>query len=406
MMVSRPGYFDDYPAAATEILVRDTDPRVSGIYVTLNEVRPDLLGRRANRIKFRLGRKDATTADADIIRRRWLPIDIDPVRPSGISSSESEHADALDLAGSIVRFLSDLGWPLPVIADSGNGAHLLYPLDLPNDEESRLLIQRVLDILDTRFSNTRCTVDTANFNAARIWKVYGTVSRKGDSLAGRPHRRSRIISVPEKIGNISVDQMQALLSRYPSSVDLNPEEKGTQIRVSTRDLGSWLSKYHLPFSSKPYQGGTLFMLDSCPFSDAHTDGAFAIQFPNGAIYAGCHHNSCGSGRQRWPELRARFEPKTDVETRLARMRTARIQGRAEAEGRVQAAPPDKESTAISSINSPCLLPDPRDDPAENPGDHRENPPDDPIKERSLRILAEGDPLSFLLETFAQTHEGG
>ena len=29
--------------------------------------------------------KDATTADGDILRRRWLPIDIDPVRPSGIS---------------------------------------------------------------------------------------------------------------------------------------------------------------------------------------------------------------------------------------------------------------------------------------------------------------------------------
>ncbi len=33
-------------------------------------------------------------------------------------------------------------------------------------------------------------------NAARIWKAYGTVARKGDSILGRPHRISRILEVP------------------------------------------------------------------------------------------------------------------------------------------------------------------------------------------------------------------
>lgn len=28
----------------------------------------------------------------------------------------------------------------------------------------------------------------------------------------------------------------------------------------------------------------------------------------GAIFAGCHHASCGGGEQRWPELRAMYEP--------------------------------------------------------------------------------------------------
>ena len=128
------------------------------------------------------------TSDADIIRRWWLPIDIDPVRASGISSSESEHADALVCADTIAVFLAELGWPDPIIADSGNGAHLLYPIDLPNDNERKTLIKSILEFLDNRFSDSRCKVDTANFNASRIWKIYGTISRKGDNLPDRPHR--------------------------------------------------------------------------------------------------------------------------------------------------------------------------------------------------------------------------
>ncbi len=33
------------------------------------------------------------------------------------------------------------GWPEPVVGDSGNGAHLLYRADLPNDPESLKLVK-------------------------------------------------------------------------------------------------------------------------------------------------------------------------------------------------------------------------------------------------------------------------
>ena len=99
--VTHSGYFDDHEALARAVEALDADPSVAGIYVTLNDVNPALLARRANRIKLRLSRKDATTADADILRRRWFPVDIDPVRPSGVSSTDEEHDAALDAAGRI-----------------------------------------------------------------------------------------------------------------------------------------------------------------------------------------------------------------------------------------------------------------------------------------------------------------
>ena len=79
------GYFSDLNALIRAVEPLDTDTSVIGTYVSLNDVNPALLARRANRIKMRLSRHDATTGDADILRRRWLPIDIDPKRPSGVS---------------------------------------------------------------------------------------------------------------------------------------------------------------------------------------------------------------------------------------------------------------------------------------------------------------------------------
>jgi hypothetical protein len=93
-----------------------------------------------------------------------------------------------------------------------------------------------------------------------------------------------------------------------------PTEQQAQQQPSTTkdkrfDLHHWLSDHGVGVrSEKPYSGGTLYILDQCPFSSAHKDGAFAIQFGNGAVFAGCKHTSCGGGTQRWQELREQFEP--------------------------------------------------------------------------------------------------
>lgn len=360
------GYFNDRDELARQVAALDTDPGVQGIYFTLNEVNPALLSRRANRIKMRLGKKDATTSDADILRRQWLPIDIDPVRPSGVSSSDEEHGLALDKAGTIAAWLGEMGFPDPVMADSGNGAHLLYRIDLPNDEASSALVKRCLEILDAMFSDRLVAVDTANFNAARIWKLYGTVSRKGDNTPDRPHRQSRILSAPSTSETVGPDLLQRLAARLPESPPKANEEKSGLV------LSRWLSDHGIAVSSeKPYLGGTLYSLTECPFSSAHRDGAFAIQFPNGAIHAGCHHASCGGGRQRWQELRAKYEPGR-TEPHDHSWRHERAEARAEQEGRV--------APAGSSLSV----------------EHRA---------KALEVLRNGDPLALMLAAFAQEHVG-
>ena len=76
------GYFDDLDKLA--LAAANISGRGPAVYVTLNPVNPDLLARAANRIKSYARQ---TTTDGDVIAMRWLTIDFDAVRPSGISST-------------------------------------------------------------------------------------------------------------------------------------------------------------------------------------------------------------------------------------------------------------------------------------------------------------------------------
>jgi len=180
------GYFDDWEklaAAAAGI-------RARGIYVTLNPVNPALLARALNRLRD-INSGDPATGDGDIVARRWLPIDCDPVRPTGISATAAEHDLARARAREIRDYLGTWGWPEPLLADSGNGAHLLYRVDLPVDDGG--LVAGALAALAFRFTDALVVVDEKNFNPARIWKLYGTVAAKGDHTPERPHRLSRLV---------------------------------------------------------------------------------------------------------------------------------------------------------------------------------------------------------------------
>src|SRR5262249_11210167 len=144
--------------------------------------------------RVRVVGEDETTNDNNILCRRWLPIDADPRRPSGISSTDAEKAKALEVVLAIRYYLNGLGWPAPILADSGNGYHLLYRLDLPVNDGG--LVERTLKALAVRFDTDAVALDQKVFNPARIWKLYGTTSCKGDSTSDRPHRQSRIVEVP------------------------------------------------------------------------------------------------------------------------------------------------------------------------------------------------------------------
>jgi hypothetical protein len=200
------GYFDQ-PALLAEAALR-YHRRAEGGYITLNPLPASLLARASNQV---VERARETTSDGEVRRRAWLPIDLDPTRPSGISASPHEHQVALEQAWRIREWLAaEWGWHAPLFADRGNGAHLLYAVDLPNEAASTDLITRCLASLAVRLGSEAVTLDRSVYNAARIWKLYGSVARKGEPLADRPPRRAQIISAPDPVERVTREQLAGL----------------------------------------------------------------------------------------------------------------------------------------------------------------------------------------------------
>lgn len=185
------GFFDDLDALARAAV--HASGKHDGCYVTINPVKRELLF-RAQKNTLRRAGSGETTSDRDVLQRRHLLVDIDPIRPAGISSSDAEHAAAIDQAKRVRDYLGARNWPEPILADSGNGAHLLYEIDFPVDDAG--FVQRTLTVLSKLFSTGELKVDEKVYNPARISKVYGTLTRKGVDAPERPHRLARILEAP------------------------------------------------------------------------------------------------------------------------------------------------------------------------------------------------------------------
>lgn len=293
------GYYNDYALAAKAI--QALDGNFPAIYFVLNEINPACLARAKNR--YRQIYKEPTTADIDIIMRRWLPIDVDPKRPSGVSATNEEHEYSLQKTSTIREYLWSIGWGDPIFSSSGNGGHLCYRLDLANNAENTALIKDFLAALAQKFSDNRADVDTSVFNASRIWKVYGTLAGKGDSLPERPHRRAKILDKPETVGMISGQQLKTFIEKHSEKKTI-----AKPLAINTLNVEEFCLKHSIEIlRSEKLAEGVKFVLRECPWNSQHKDAAI-IQHTSGAIAFKCFHNSCQTNT--WKELREKFDPET------------------------------------------------------------------------------------------------
>ncbi len=305
------GYFNDREKATKAAMKLTT--RYNAVYVTLNPVNPALLARAQNRTKL----IDKRTGDADILHLNRLLIDIDPERPSGVSSSDAEHEAALLLANTIRSDLEAAGWSEPLVGDSGNGGHLVYPIDLENTPENVDLLKRVLKGLQRRYAEEdgrisvdgiKLSVDQTVFNPGRISKVYGTWARKGDNTQERPHRIARILSIPlpAAFKTVPRELLEAVAIVKESSSNNQKDGQQETKREGSFDVRAYLTHYGVDvLGEKPHNGSTLYLLRECLFDSSYRDGESAIgQTAEGKLFYHCYHNSCRE--QRWHDARQKI----------------------------------------------------------------------------------------------------
>jgi hypothetical protein len=291
------GYFSDREALKRALLAQNG---AANVYLTLNPCRPELLARCANRLA---PHAKVATSDKDILRRRWLLLDFDAVRPSEISSSDREHAAVLLRARAVQYILTREHWPRGILADSGNGAHLLYLIDLANDEAATKLVEGVLKALARRFDSEQVKLDQTVYNAARITKAYGTPAKKGDNIEERPHRLSRLLEVPSQLYAVPRELLEAVAATLEPP---KTQAATTAPRAGSFDLEAFIARYLKAREPVAHEGGRKWVLEECPFNSDHKAPDAAIfQRADNTIGFKCFHNSCaGKG---WQDVRGRFE---------------------------------------------------------------------------------------------------
>jgi hypothetical protein len=300
------GFFDD-PEKLVEAAVK-YDRKGYEVYVTLNRLRRELLHRRTNTAER--AKRGEGTADGDVERRLWVFIDADPERVSGISATDAEKEQSRLRVLEIQAFLAERGWGRGILCDSGNGYHLLYPIDLPNDDESRGLVGGVLEALHAKFTDEVVKVDRTTKNAARITKLYGVVAKKGEDHPDRPHRPSRILEVPKDLSPVSPELLSEIAALKPQgAVSHNGSHSSVGPSQSIEWVRKFIDKHDIPIGKHgPWNGdGYSWEIDEPCIWNGHTDTSFWMGVKStGQIVGGCHHDSCTE--YFWDDIREHYEP--------------------------------------------------------------------------------------------------
>ena len=298
------GYFYDIEEAIKQLQPFDN----CNIYYTINEVKKAC----ASRDQFNCFKqvKGTATSKNDIEHRWWLACDVDCQRPSGVSSTDAEKSLAHKKAQDVFCFLRENCFSTPVVCDSSSGYHILYPIDMDNTQESEDTIKEFLEILANKFNDENVKIDAVLHDANRILRLSGSYGRKGRSSEERPHRLAKILSVPNELVRMKVNQIQAFNDKYRIKVEL-PQRR--QFNGNTNheefNLREFIKKYGIEVSKEvPISGGgTKFVLKECCFDSQHKSPDSALfELPNGAVAFKCYHNSCS--QYDWRAFRLHFDP--------------------------------------------------------------------------------------------------
>ncbi len=307
------GYFDDSAIAAS--LIAKENGKHQSIYMTVNPVNPALLARSENQLT---AGSYMTSSDGDILRRKWFLLDFDPTRPAGISSSQEEYESAARKADEVVDWLTSVGWPEPIRADSGNGVHVMFKVDEPADDSTRIDFEYALKMISSIFSDDKVKVDVTVFNASRVWKIYGTISAKGSSTEERPHRVAMITKVPKELRLLTREQIDNVARPLR---DAKSDEYRDMTGEYITDMVKWLTerKQTVVSGPRPMFGneGQKWIISKCPFNENHIDPMVGL-VNNRPVFR-CLHDSCSAFR--WKEFREKIDPTyKDPETIYSRLK--------------------------------------------------------------------------------------
>lgn len=283
--------------------------KTSNVFFSLNPLLPACKSKSAYGDDFIRVKSGEGVSDSEIDRYNWLLIDLDPSRPKDVSSTDEEKGKAFQKAQEVKSFLMEKGFFAPVFCDSGNGFHLLFHVNLANSKENSNLLRDLLKSLSDKFSDDYVKVDRKVFNAARIVKFYGTVSRKGlnDTKNGRPHRQSGFIDFPEG-AETKPNSLELLQSVIAVEVKKEKTNFGGSQAESVDAVRDFMDSHDILYREEEKHDGFYFFLEEgCVFDENHKGkDACVIVNPEGMRIYKCFHDSCEG--KHWKDFVREFDP--------------------------------------------------------------------------------------------------
>lgn len=272
------GYFDNRDKAVAVVLANNGK---SEIYITLNKID----GITPDKIQNKLVPSAPRSSNDDIIKRNWLFIDVDPVRKTNTQATEYQRQYSKALAQTIIDDLIDLyQWPKPLFADSGNGCHILFPINLVCNDSTDELVSKVLQAIKLMYEEEGFKIDTNTSDRARQVRLYGTINTKGIGDV----RESEILSEPSQDRHITKEQLEFYAEQNGYKFG------GRAMAPIDFDIDAFLRKNNIDYKKREGTN-TIRWFVQCPNNPDHNiDGKPAIlHYKNQGTYGfKCHHESC------------------------------------------------------------------------------------------------------------------
>lgn len=301
------GWFSDHKKAA-DCALRAGKECPEGIYVTVNPCKKELLDRADHQLKA----IEHRTNDDEIASIKNIFIDVDAVRPPGVSATEAQLKAAVMLAKKIRRDFRKEGFPEPLAAMSGNGYHLIYKTSLKNNLGNRELVKRVLAALAQKYDNEKANIDQKVANPGRLVKLYGTMARKGKPKPDRPHRYASIMKGGDDPKPVRSEQLKKFA---PETISKPTKDKpSAKSESGFLDVRCYLDHYGKKIlDEKPHGSATLYVLERCIFNPEHGRKEAAIgQCEDGTLFYQCFHDSCKP--RTWREARQEISGEESLST--------------------------------------------------------------------------------------------
>lgn len=293
------GYFDDLSIAVAVIQRLDLEVKPESINISLNPVKPELLGRANNRLKANINR----TSDKEVIIRKNVLIDIDSVRSSGVSATDSQILEAEKVTDQVIKRVEEINLPEPLKAFSGNGFHLLFKLD-PEIKSEKNYVKAFTSAIAEQFTHEHVEIDTTVTNSSRLVKAYGTHARKGDQTPTQPHRLAKVLLAPDTPEPISISFLNQLSEAYKPEAKEEREMVNSAVGNEPRfDLPAYLSHYKVTVLETKKSGtATVHCLETCLFDPSHTPNKASIVVnEDGKLFYQCFKKGCTN--HTWNEAR-------------------------------------------------------------------------------------------------------